>query len=103
MRGVIRSEPKFLAIVTILNLRRCSVRTKILVDFYQFDCDAFFRQNPNARRYFPIGMRGVLRPEPKRLALVANLNARRFSVRTARPGNVYQSKFEAFLGQNRNS
>ena len=52
--GISRSAPKFLAIITNLNARCCLVRTEIPGGFYQFACDAFFGQNQNSWRYFPI-------------------------------------------------
>ena len=47
-------------------------------------------------------MRGVSRPEPKFVAIYPGLNARRLSVRTETPGDIYHFGCEAFFGQNRN-
>ena len=48
-------------------------------------------------------MRGVFRSEPKLLAILRSLNARRFSVRTGTPGNSYRFGCEVSVGQNPNS
>ena len=48
-------------------------------------------------------MRGVRWSEPKPLAIINSLNARRFSVRTKIPGSISQFKCEGFVGQNPNS
>ena len=102
-RVFFQSEPKFLAIFTNSNARRVSVRTKIPGDFPQFKCGAFFGQNRNSWRYVPISIRDVTRWEPKSLAVSTSPNERRFSARTATPGNIYQFECEAFFGQNQNS
>ena len=96
MRGVFRSEPKFLAIFTNLDARRFSVRTKTPGGAPQFKCEAFCRQNRNSRQYLPIWMRGVFRSEPDLLAVFTNLNAKCLSVRTKIPGGMSQFQCEAF-------
>ena len=45
-------------------------------------------------------MRGVFASGPKIPAIFSNFNARRFSVRTELPGDIYQFECEAFFGQN---
>ena len=77
LRRVIRSEPKFLAIVFIKNARCYFVVTSL------------------RERHF--------RPGPKFLAIYPSLNARRFSVRTETPGGIFQCECEASFNQNRNS
>ena len=47
MRGVTRSETKFLAVFPNLNAMRLSVRTEIPGGIYQCECEAFFGQNRN--------------------------------------------------------
>ena len=95
-RGVFQSEPEFLAVFpslnarrfsikTNLNARRVSVRNKKPGGISQCECEAFFGQNQNSWRYFPVCMRGVFRPEPKFLAAFTSLNARCLSVRTIFP------------------
>ena len=82
MRGIHRSELKFLAIFPSLGARRFSVRTQSPGNSYQFEREAVFGQNPNSWRYFAICARGVFGSEPKFLATVSILGARRFSART---------------------
>ena len=77
------SKPKSLAIFTTLNGRRFSVRTKIPGGFSLFECEAFFGQKQNPRRYCPVHARGVCWLEPKFLA-------------------IYQFKCEALFFQNPN-
>ena len=48
-------------------------------------------------------MRNACQPEPKFLAVFTSLKARRFSVRTNIPGDIYQFECEAFFSQGRNS
>ena len=98
MRGVFRSEPKSLAIFFSLNTRRVSARTEIPCGVSQFECEAFFGDNRNSWRYFPVKMRGVSRPELKFLAIFPCLGARRFSGRTEIPGGISQCKCEVFVG-----
>ena len=100
MRG---QDQKFLAIVTTLDSRRFSVRTEILGGVYQFGREAFFGQHQNARRYFPVYVQGDCRSEPKCLAILSNLNARRFSFRTKIPGGISQFDCVALFSQNRNT
>ena len=102
MRGAFQSEPNALAVFPSLKARRFSVRTKVPGDIYQLESEAFFGQDQNSWRYFPIWARGVIRPEPKFLPVFTNLHAMRFSVRTKVPGDIYQLKCEAPFGQNRN-
>ena len=102
-RGVFPSEPKFLAIVTSLNARCFSARAKIRGNISRFKCEAFVSQNRNPGRYLPLWMRGVFRSEPKFLAILPSLRARRLSVGTEIPGNSYQFEFEVFVSQNPNS
>ena len=90
VRGVCRLEPQSLAIFTNLNARRYSVRTEVPGNTYQFKCEAFFGQNRNSWRYFPIWTRGAFRSEPKSLSVFTNLNARRFSVRTEITRDAFQ-------------
>ena len=85
MRGVIQSEPDFLAVFPSLNARRLSVRAGIPGSIYQFKCEVFVGRRQNVSRYFPVG------------------SARRFSVRTEIPGGFSQFKCEAFVQQNQNS
>ena len=92
MRGVSRSEPKYLAMFSSLNARRFSVGIKIPGDIYQFGCEVVVGQNQNPRQYLPIWMRGVGRSDPNFLAGVPSLNAWCLSVRTKTPGNSYQFK-----------
>ena len=103
MRGAFRSEPRFQAVFTSLNVRRFPVRTKFPGDNYQLECEAFFGQNRNSWRYFPVGMRGVCRSEPKCVAIVTSLDARYFAARTEIPGGIPQFKCEVFVSRNRNS
>ena len=103
MRGVCRSELKFLAVFSSLNAEYLSVRTKIPSSMFRFQGDVPFFQNQNSWRYFPVQMRGVCRSEPKFLANFSNLNARRFSVRTKIPSDIYQFECQAFVGRDRNS
>ena len=121
MRGVRRSEPKFLAVFTSLNAGRFSVSAANPSSFSQFECEAFsvrtkipceislfgreafFGQNRNPRRRIPILMRGVCWSEPKFLAVFTSLNATRFSVRARIPGDISQVGCEVSVGQNRNS
>ena len=103
MRGVCRSELKFLAVFSSLNAEYLSVRTKIPSSMFRFQGDVPFFQNQNSWRYFPVQMRGVCRSEPKFLANFSNLDARRFSVRTKIPSDIYQFECQAFVGQDRNS
>ena len=103
MRGVCPSEPKSLAIVTSLNARCLSVRANIRGNISRFKCVAFVSQNRNPGRYLPLWMRGVFRSEPKFLAILPSLRARRLSVGTEIPGNSYQFEFEVFVSQNPNS
>ena len=84
MRCVFRPEPKFLANV-------------------QFECEALCCQNRKSWMCFPVKMRGVFRPGPKFLSALSSLRARRFSVRTEIPGEIFQCEYEAFFGQTRNS
>ena len=100
MRGVFRPEPKFLAVFTSLNLRRLSVGTKIPGSFFQFKRQVLFGQDRNSCRRLPVLARGVFRPEPKFLAVLTNLSAMRFSVRTQIPGDVFHFECEVFVGQN---
>ena len=102
-RGVFRPEPKFLAARSRLNARSFLVRTKIPGGVPQFECEAFFGQNQNSWQYIPVQVRGVFRPDPKFLAIVTCLNARRVSVRTEIPGAFPQFQCEVFVGQSRNS
>ena len=121
MRGVIQSEPEFLAVfpsfsarclsvraaipgdISSWNARCVSVRTKSPGGFYQFKCEAFVGPIQCSWRYLPIWMRGVRRSETKFLAVLPNLNAMRLSVRTEIPDGIYQCEREAFFGQNQNS
>ena len=121
MRGVIQSEPEFLAVfpsssarclsvrteipgdVSSWNARCVSVRTKSPGGFYQFKCEEFVGPIQCSWRYLPIWMRGVRRSETKFLAVCPNLNAMRLSVRTEIPDGIYQCECEAFFGQNQNS
>ena len=103
IRGACRSKPKFLDVCTISIARCVPVRTKIPGDFYQFGSEAFFGQNRNSWRYFPARRRGVILSEPKLLATVTSLYARRFSVRTEIPSIIPQFTYEAFCEQDRNS
>ena len=82
MRGVVRSEPKFLAIFPNLNAGRFSVRTGTPGDFFQFKCEVCVGQNQSSQQYVPVLMRGVCRSGPKFLAVFTDLHARSFSVRT---------------------
>ena len=97
-RGVFPSEPKFLVIVTSLNARCFSARAKIRGNISRFKCEAFVSQNRNPGRYLPLWMRGVFRSEPKFLAILPSLRARRLSVGTEIPG-----KFLAIVITNLNS
>ena len=54
MRGVSRSEPKYLAMFSSLHARRFSVGIKIPGDIYQFGCEVVVGQNQNPRQYLPI-------------------------------------------------
>ena len=103
IRGVTRSQPKFLALFTGLGARRFSVRTKTPGETYQSECEAFFGQNQNSWRRFPVKMRRIRLPELKFPAVLRNLNARCLSVRTEIPGDMFQFNCEAFFGQNQNS
>ena len=121
MRGVFQSGPKFLVVFPSLNARRVSVRTKTSGDMFQFKCEAFFGQNlnpgnsyqskckafcgqvRNSWRYFPVKMRGVVRSEPKFLAIFSSLNARRYSIRTGIRRDISQVKWGAFFGRRQNS
>ena len=102
MRGVCRSDPKFLAMFTSFRAGRFSARAEIFGGISQFKCEAFSGQNRNSWRYFPVKTRGVYRPEPKFLAIFTNLVSRSYSVRTEIPGGISQLKCEAFFSQNRN-
>ena len=79
MRGVIQSEPEFLAVFPSLDAMCLSVSAGIPGSIYQFKCEAFVGQHQNSWRYFPVG------------------SARRFSVRTEMPGGFSQFKCEAFV------
>ena len=103
MRGVCRSEPKFLAIFTNLNARRSSVRTEIPGDIYPFEREVFFSQNSNSWQQLPVRTRGVILSEPESLAIFPSLNERRFSADAEIPGGIYQFGRESFFGQNRNA
>ena len=83
MRGVCRSEAKFLAILTRLNAGYVPARTKIPGGIYQFECEVF-------------------RSGTKFLAMSTSLNARRLSVRIEIPGNIPQFAREALFRQNQN-
>ena len=74
MRGVRRSELKFLAAFSGLNARRFSARTEIPGGISLFKCEVF-----------------------------ANLVARCLSGRTKIPGGIYQFGCEVSVGQNQNS
>ena len=111
MRGVFRSGPKFLAIISSLNARRFSLRTKVPGDISQVNCAAFsvrteipggisqfkfealLGQDQNSWRYSPVQMRGVCRSEPKSLEIFPSFNARCVSVRTKIPSSI--SSFNA--------
>ena len=54
MRGVCRSEPKFLAVCTTLNARCLSVRTRNLGDISQSKCGVRVGQNQNHRQFCPV-------------------------------------------------
>ena len=54
MLGVVRAEPKPLAIFNFLNGKCLSVNTEIPGDISQFACEAFVGQNQNSWRYLPI-------------------------------------------------
>ena len=97
-----RSGPKFLAVFSNSNARRFSVRTKSRGGFYQFECEAFFGQDQTPCRFLPFRMRRVCRAEPKFLAIITRLSARRFPARTEIPGSVAQFEREAFFGQSQN-
>ena len=84
MRGVSRSEPKFLAIYTNLDVGRFSLRTKIPGDTFQLKCEAPLSQNQ------------------KFLAIFTSRNVRRFSVRTEGPGGIFQFDCDVFVGQDKN-
>ena len=103
MRGVFRSEPKFLAKITSSNARRFSASAKIPGGNYQFAREVFVGQNRNCWRYLPIWARGVCRLEPKFLAVYSSLVARCLSARTKFPRSIYQYKCEVLLGQNQSS
>ena len=110
MRGVCRSELKFLAILPNFDAWRFSVKTKIPGDSYQFgrvaffrsepkfrgnyqfECEVFVGQNRNSWRYLPSWMRGVCRSEPRFLAMFPSLNAKGYSARTGIPGDIPQFK-----------
>ena len=92
-----------LAVWTSLNARRFSGRTKRPGDISQFECEAFFGQNRNSWRYFAFCMPGAFRSEQERLVIFTDLDARRLSVRTQIPGNIYECAREAFFGRNQNS
>ena len=121
MRGVCRSEAKFLAILTRLNAGYVPARTKIPGGIYQFECEVFsvwskisgdvyqskceasVGQNRNSWQYSPICARGAFRSEPKFLAVFTFLNEMCLSIRTEIPGGISQCKCEEFVGQNQNS
>ena len=90
IRGVFRSGPKFLAVFPSLNARCFSVRTETPGDISQFKCEVSVGQDPNTWRSSPIWMRGVVRSEPKFLAIFTGLNARRFAARPKTPGSILQ-------------
>ena len=103
MRGVCRSEPKFLAVLPGLDAGCSSVGTRIPGGVSQFKCEVFVGRNQKSWRYFPVQMRGVFQTEPKFLAVFTNVNATRFSVRTEMTGDISQCKCDVSVGQNRNS
>ena len=103
MRGAILSEPKLLAVCPSLSETLFSAGAKIPGGSFQFGCGAVFGQNRNSWRYLPMCLRGVIRSEPKSLAVCTNVNARRFSASAEIPGKCYQSKCEVCCGQNSNS
>ena len=103
MRGVFRSDPKFLAVFPSLGARLFSVRTKIPGGICQFACEVSVGQKQSAWRYFPVCMRSVFRAGPELLAIFSSLNARCLSVRTRTPGDVSQFTCEVFVGQSQNS
>ena len=103
MRGVFRSEPKFLAEITSSNARRFPASAKIPGGNYPFAREVFVGQNRSSWRYLPIWARGVCRLEPKFLAVFSSLYARCMSARTKFPGSIYQFKCEVLLGRNQNS
>ena len=80
MHGVCRSAPKPLAIVTSLSAW------------------CLLGQNRRSWRYCPVEMRDFIRSEPKFLAILPSLRARRLSVGTEIPG-----KFLAIVITNLNS
>ena len=82
MRCVFRPEPKPPAVYSNLNMRS---DPKVPGGISQFECEAFFDQDPKFLAEFP------------------SLSARRFSVRTQIPGDIFQFKCDVVLGQNRNS
>ena len=102
MRGVFRSEPKFLAIVTSLNAMCFSVRTRIPGGIPLLGRDAFFGQNRNSWRISSLNAkRYAVRTEIP--GGISSLNERRFSVSAIIPGGIYQFECEAFFGQDPNS
>ena len=89
MRCVFWSEPKFLAVFSILN-------SKTPGSVSQLKCEVPVSQNQKSWRYVPVYMRGVTRLEPKFLAIISSLRARCLSVRTRIPGSIPQFKCAAF-------
>ena len=102
-RGVFRPVPKFLAVFPSLNARLFPARTEIPGGISQLKREACIGQNQNSWRYFPIRLRGVVWSGPKFLAACPSLNAKRLSDRTEIPGDISQFEFAELLGQNRNS
>ena len=103
MRGVSRSEPKFLEVFPSWSSRRLSVEAKIPGCLYHFDREVCSGHNQNSWRFLPVRFRGVFRSKPKFAAVFSSANARCYSVRTKTPGNSNQFVCEAFFSQNRNS
>ena len=103
MRGVCRSEPKYLAVSSSLNAKCFSVRTKNPSHVSQFECDVLCCQNHISLRRFPIWMRGVCLSEPKFLAGSPSVNSRFFSVGAKIPGRDCRFECEVLFSQNRNS
>ena len=69
MRGVIPSEPEFVAIFPRLNGGRFSAGAKIPGGVFKLECEVLFGQNRNSWQYLLMCVRGGIRLEPKFLSI----------------------------------